>query len=108
VQRAKKLYGSVPKPIRQTIIAIIGFTLLVIGVALVVLPGPGLVIMALGFVVLALEFAWAKSWVHKVRAQIPTRDDIEKYSTTRKIIYFTLSVIGAILSYWLTWYLLFH
>ncbi len=63
--RAWKL---LPKPLRKTIVLLIGSTLILTGLLLIVLPGPfTLPLLVLGLVVLALEFAWAESLLVQVR-----------------------------------------
>jgi uncharacterized protein (TIGR02611 family) len=44
----------------KTIIALVGFTIVLVGLALVPLPGPGWLIVFAGLAVLATEFAWAE------------------------------------------------
>jgi len=45
----------------------VGGTVLAIGVALIVLPGPAFVVIPLGLAILGVEFAWARSWLRKVK-----------------------------------------
>lgn len=53
-------WRRVPAPLRKTIVATIGATLVLLGIALVVLPGPfTLPLLVLGFAILGSEFAWA-------------------------------------------------
>lgn len=57
-----------PKPLRKTIVFLIGSTLIITGLLLIVLPGPfTLPFLILGLVVLAAEFAWAESLLIQVR-----------------------------------------
>jgi hypothetical protein len=57
-----------PKPLRKTIVLLIGSTLIITGLLLIVLPGPfTLPFLILGLVVLAAEFAWAESLLIQVR-----------------------------------------
>lgn len=48
-------------------ISVIGFTVLAIGVAMVVLPGPALVVIPAGLGILSLEYAWARTWLKRVK-----------------------------------------
>lgn len=41
--------------------------MLAFGVALIVLPGPALVVIPVGLAILGLEFAWARSWLRRVK-----------------------------------------
>lgn len=57
----KKVWSGLPKPLRQAIVLVIGFTLILIGTILIVLPGPfTMPFVIAGLFVLALEFAWAE------------------------------------------------
>lgn len=49
-----------PKIIRQTLIFIVGSTVVLTGIAMLVLPGPGWPAIFLGFAILATEFAIAE------------------------------------------------
>jgi tellurite resistance protein TerC len=58
---------------------IVGSTVLAIGAVLLVLPGPGLLTMAIGLSILAAEFAWARHWLSRIRAQLGgVQDRVEK------------------------------
>jgi len=52
---------------RRIAVAIVGGTVLAIGVALIALPGPAFVVIPLGLAILGVEFAWARSWLRKVK-----------------------------------------
>ena len=58
---------------RRVVIGVDGGTVLLIGFALLVLPGPAFVVIPIGLGILSLEFAWARSWLEKVRRSISTR-----------------------------------
>jgi uncharacterized protein (TIGR02611 family) len=51
----------------KTMIAIVGFTIVLVGLALVPLPGPGWLIVFAGLAVLATEFAWAERLLDRGR-----------------------------------------
>jgi Ca2+-transporting ATPase len=53
--------------IRQMIVAIVGFTVLLIGLALLVLPGPAFIVIPLGLAILATQFVWAGSLLKRAR-----------------------------------------
>ena len=64
----KKIWRSVPSPVRKTIVLVIGFTLIAIGAILIVLPGPFTLPFVIGgLFVLAAEFTWAKSLLIKAQ-----------------------------------------
>lgn len=65
-----KPWKLLPKPLRKTIVLIVGLTLIVTGILLIVLPGPFTIpLLILGLVVLAVEFAWAERLLIRVRHQ---------------------------------------
>ncbi len=53
---------------RRIVVAVIGGTVLLIGIAMVVLPGPAIIVVPFGLGILGLEFAWARTWLRKLRA----------------------------------------
>ena len=53
---------------RRIVVAVFGGTVLLIGIAMVVLPGPAIIVVPLGLGILGLEFAWARTWLRKLRA----------------------------------------
>ena len=55
---------------RQSVIAVIGGTLLLGGVIMLVTPGPGLALMLAGLAILAVEFAWARIWLRKLKDSV--------------------------------------
>jgi drug/metabolite transporter (DMT)-like permease len=64
----KKIWRSVPSPVRKTVVLVIGFTLIAIGAILIVLPGPFTLPFVIGgLFVLAAEFTWAKSLLTKAQ-----------------------------------------
>lgn len=67
---------------RRIVIAVVGFTVLLIGLIMMVTPGPALVVVPLGLGILALEFAWARHWLHKLRAEIARRS--EQFKNARR------------------------
>ena len=54
--------------VRRIVVAVIGGTVLLIGIAMVVLPGPAIIVVPLGLGILGLEFAFARTWLRKLRA----------------------------------------
>jgi tellurite resistance protein TerC len=55
---------------RRLVIAAVGGTVLLIGVIMIVTPGPAMVFIPVGLAILGLEFAWARSWLKKLRETI--------------------------------------
>jgi len=58
---------------RRIAIFVVGSTVLAVGVALIVLPGPALVVIPVGLAILSIEFAWARSWLRKIRQSISSK-----------------------------------
>ena len=59
-ESVKQNWKRAPKKVRQTIVFIIGSSVVLTGLALLVLPGPGWAAIFLGFAILATEFAFAE------------------------------------------------
>lgn len=55
------------KRVRQLVIFVIGFTVLIIGLALLILPGPAFIVIPVGLAILATEFVWAKKLLDRVK-----------------------------------------
>ena len=62
------LFGTY-KIAKRIAIGIVGGSVLVVGVLMIVLPGPAFVVIPVGLGILSLEFAWARSWLRKVKAK---------------------------------------
>lgn len=58
---------------RRVIVGVVGGTVLLIGLALVVLPGPAFIVIPIGLAILSIEFAWARSWLIRVRRSLSQR-----------------------------------
>jgi tellurite resistance protein TerC len=54
---------------RRAAILIVGSSMLLIGIAMVVLPGPAIIVIPLALSLLAVEFAWARRWLRRVKAE---------------------------------------
>ncbi|MFC1852428.1 PGPGW domain-containing protein [candidate division CSSED10-310 bacterium] len=55
------------KIIRQTIIFILGVSIIGVGAAMIFLPGPAVVVIPTGLAVLATEFIWARRLLKKIK-----------------------------------------
>lgn len=55
---------------RRIAIAIVGSTVLLVGVIMLVTPGPALVVIPIGLAILSIEFAWARTWLKRIRERI--------------------------------------
>ena len=66
---ARGFFGQGYQAVRRVVVAVVGGTVVLIGVAMLVLPGPAFVVIPAGLAILAIEFAWARRWLHKARAQ---------------------------------------
>ncbi len=58
------------KTARRVAVLVVGSTILAVGIVMIVTPGPALVVIPFGLAILGLEFAWARSWLRKVREGI--------------------------------------
>ena len=58
------------KAARRIVIAVVGVTILVLGIIMIVTPGPAFVVIPIGLAILGLEFAWARSWLKRLRETI--------------------------------------
>ena len=58
--------------LRKLVIAIVGGSVVLVGIALLVLPGPAILVIPLGLAILATEFLWARRWLKRARAMLPT------------------------------------
>ena len=54
---------------KRIAVGIVGGTVLLVGIAMIVLPGPAFVVIPVGLGILSIEFAWARSWLKKVKAR---------------------------------------
>ena len=57
------------KVAKRIAIGIVGGSVLLVGVAMIVLPGPAFVVIPVGLGILSLEFAWARSWLRKIKTK---------------------------------------
>jgi uncharacterized protein (TIGR02611 family) len=57
------------KVAKRIAIGVGGGTVLIVGIAMIVLPGPAFVVIPVGLGILSLEFAWARSWLKKIKAK---------------------------------------
>jgi uncharacterized protein (TIGR02611 family) len=55
---------------RKVIVAVLGLSVLLIGVAMILLPGPAIVVIPAGLAILATEFAWARSFLRKLKERV--------------------------------------
>jgi uncharacterized protein (TIGR02611 family) len=64
------LENSPYKIARKVIVAVLGLSVLLIGVAMILLPGPAIVVIPAGLAILATEFAWARSFLRKLKERV--------------------------------------
>jgi len=61
-------FGWIPRPVRRIIVFVIGGTVLLIALLGIILPIlPGWIFLPVALAILALEFAWAGTWLLKIR-----------------------------------------
>lgn len=56
----KNAWWRMPKPVRQTLVLMVGTAIIIAGIFMLIFPGPGWAAIFLGFAVLATEFAFAE------------------------------------------------
>lgn len=54
---------------RRIVVAVLGTTVVLAGIVLMALPGPGLLTVLVGLGILSAEFAFARRWMHYVKAR---------------------------------------
>jgi tellurite resistance protein TerC len=57
---------------KRIAIGVVGGSVLLVGILMIVLPGPAFVVIPVGLGILSLEFAWARSWLQKIRDKAGT------------------------------------
>lgn len=70
----KRVFHITYKVARRIVVAVVGATVLIIGVVMIVTPGPAIVLIPVGLAILSIEFAWARSWLKRVREAISNRN----------------------------------
>jgi uncharacterized protein (TIGR02611 family) len=63
------IVGWVMRSTKRIVVTLVGFALVLAGLVMMVTPGPGLLVIVAGLAVLATEYAWAKHWLERTRAQ---------------------------------------
>lgn len=58
------------KAARRVAVAVLGTTVVLLGIVMIVTPGPALIVIPIGLAILGLEFAWARSWLKRLRETI--------------------------------------
>lgn len=51
--------------VKQLLITIFGFSLVIIGAIFIILPGPAFIFLPIGLAMLSLHYAWAKVWLKR-------------------------------------------
>lgn len=65
-----KFMTTTYKIARRIAVSLVGGTILLLGIIMIVTPGPALVFVPVGLTILGMEFAWARSWLRKLREKI--------------------------------------
>jgi uncharacterized protein (TIGR02611 family) len=60
MDKIKRFWTKIPKPIRKTLVLILGSSIIITGLIMLIFPGPGWAAIFIGFAVLASEFAFAE------------------------------------------------
>lgn len=61
------------KVARLIVVTAVGSTVLALGIVMIVAPGPAIVLIPVGLAILGIEFAWARSWLKRVRQHLSGR-----------------------------------
>jgi uncharacterized protein (TIGR02611 family) len=73
VDKLRRSWKRVPKPIRKTLVLMVGSAVVAAGLVMLITPGPGWAALFLGFAILATEFAFAervRDWLIGVLKQL--------------------------------------
>jgi len=62
------------KVARRIAILAVGSTVIAVGIVMIVAPGPAIVVIPIGLAILGVEFAWAKTWLRKLREGISAQN----------------------------------
>jgi tellurite resistance protein TerC len=63
---------------RRLVIGSVGGTVLLLGIVMIVTPGPAMVLIPVGLAILGLEFAWARSWLRRLRQTISNNNSANR------------------------------
>jgi len=55
---------------RRIAVTVVGATVLIVGILMVFAPGPAIIFIPVGLAILGLEFAWARTWLKRLREKI--------------------------------------
>jgi len=66
------------KAARRIVVAVVGATVLLIGIVMIVTPGPAIVVIPVGLTILSIEFAWARTWLKRLRESISSLNAKER------------------------------
>lgn len=61
------IWDKTVRSAKRVIITVFGVTISLVGMVMLVTPGPGLLMILIGLIVLSGEFAWARSWLKRVK-----------------------------------------
>lgn len=67
VDELESLAALTYREARRVAILTVGMTIVLLGLIMLVTPGPGTVVIILGLAVLGAEFAWARTWLRRMR-----------------------------------------
>lgn len=69
----KSLLDVTYRQARRLVILLVGGSVLLLGILLIFTPGPAIVVIPAGLGILSIEFAWARSFLKRVRREISDR-----------------------------------
>jgi len=78
-----RLWKRAPQRLRQSIVLLLGGTVVLLGIALIVLPGPfTLPLLILGFAILGTEFAWAARALERTKSGMAAGGRVAKQAVS--------------------------
>lgn len=83
MDKINRFWKKIPKPIRKTLVLILGSSIIITGLIMLIFPGPGWAAIFIGFAVLASEFAFAERARNWMIAQIQKLIDYSKTKLKR-------------------------
>lgn len=83
MDKINRFWKKIPKPIRKTLVLILGSSIIITGLIMLIFPGPGWAAIFIGFAVLASEFAFAERARDWMIAQIQKLIDYSKTKLKR-------------------------
>ena len=69
----KALIDITYRQAKRVVVFLVGGSVVLLGVVLIFTPGPAFLVIPAGLAILSIEFAWARSFLRRVRKEISDR-----------------------------------